>query len=101
MKNETTKLKRGDNCMPNQKMPIPKQRRNPPLENRVRFENIKDSSRPRVPRQPTPNAVVLDDVCDEKSTEKEGNYLPNKCFEIVHGWMQGIHVHIWRWRKRS
>jgi hypothetical protein len=72
MKNETTRLKRGDNYMPNQKMSIPKQRRNPPPENRVKFENTKDSPRPRVPRQPTPNAVVLDDICDEKSIEQEG-----------------------------
>jgi hypothetical protein len=83
MQNEITRLRRGDNYMPNPRIPIPEQRRNPPPENRVRFENTEDPPRPRVPRQPTPNAVVLDDVCDEKLTEQEGYYLPDECSETV------------------
>jgi hypothetical protein len=57
--------------MPNPRIPIPKQRRNPPPENRVKFKNTEDPRRPRVPRQPIPNAIVLDDVYDEKLTEQE------------------------------
>jgi hypothetical protein len=68
--NEITRLRRGDNYMPNPRMPIPEQRRNPPPKNKVRFENTEDPSRPRVPRQPTRNVVVLDDVYDEKLTEQ-------------------------------
>jgi hypothetical protein len=59
----------GDNYMPNPRMPIPEQRRNHPLENRVRFENTDNPQRLRVPRKPTPNAAVLDDVYDEKLIE--------------------------------
>jgi hypothetical protein len=51
--------------MRNPRMFIPEQRRNPPLENKVRFENTDDPQRPRVPRKPTPNTTVLDDVYDE------------------------------------
>jgi hypothetical protein len=39
MQNEITRQRRGDNYMPNPIIPIPEQRRNPPPENRVRFEN--------------------------------------------------------------
>jgi hypothetical protein len=66
MQNKITRLTRADNYMLNPRMLIPKKRRNPPPENRVRFENIDDPQRPRVPRQPTPNTVVLDDVYDEQ-----------------------------------
>jgi hypothetical protein len=83
MQNEITRLRRGDNYMPNPRMLIPEQRRNPPPENRVRFENIDDPQRPRVPRQPTPNAVVLDDVYDEQLIEQEIYYLPDESSETV------------------
>jgi hypothetical protein len=66
MENEITRLRRGDNYMPKPRMPIPDQRRNPPPENIFRFENTNDPQRLRVPRQPTPNRVVMDDVYDEK-----------------------------------
>jgi hypothetical protein len=39
MKNDITRLRSGDNDMSHSRMPIPEQRRNPPQENRVRFEN--------------------------------------------------------------
>jgi len=35
----------------------------------VRFEKTNNPQRPRVPRKPTPNADVLDDVYDEKLIE--------------------------------
>jgi hypothetical protein len=66
-------LGRGDNYMPNPRMSILEQRRNPPLENRVRFEDTDNPERPRVTRQPTPNMVVLDYVYEEKIIKKE-NY---------------------------
>jgi hypothetical protein len=95
MHNDISRIRRGDNYMPNPRMPILKQRRNPPPENRVRFKNTKDPPRPRVPRQPTPNAIVLDDVCDEKSTEKEGYYSPNECSETLHmdGWEAPMYIY--------
>jgi hypothetical protein len=83
MNNEITRLRRGDNYMPNPRMLIPEQRRNPPLENRVRFKNTDDPQRPRVPKQPTPNVVVLDDVYDEQLIEKEGYYLPDESSETM------------------
>jgi hypothetical protein len=52
-------------------MSVPEKINNPPQENRVRFENMDNPQRPRVPKKPTPNAVVLDDVYDEKMVEKE------------------------------
>jgi hypothetical protein len=84
MQNEIIRLRRGDNYMPNTRMPIPEQRRNPPSKNRVRLENIEDSLRLRVPRQPTPNAVVLDEVYDEQLTKQDGYYLPDECSETMY-----------------
>jgi hypothetical protein len=70
MQNEITRQRRGYNYMSNRRIPIPEQRWKPPPENRVRFENTEDPPRPRVPRQPTPNATFLDVVCDKQSTKK-------------------------------
>jgi hypothetical protein len=84
MQVEITKLRRGDNYVANPRMSVPEQRRNPPQENRVRFENMDNPQRPRVPKQPTPNAVVLDDIYDEKMVEKENYYSPDESYEIVH-----------------
>jgi hypothetical protein len=64
-------------------MEVQEQRRNPPQENRVRFENIDNTQRSRVPRKPIPNAVVLDDVYDEKMVEQWNYYLPNEIYEII------------------
>jgi hypothetical protein len=49
----------------------------------VRFENTDNPQRPRVPRKPIPNVVVLDDVYDEQMVEKGNYYLPNESFESV------------------
>jgi hypothetical protein len=46
-------------------MLVQEKRRNTPKENIVRFENTNNPQRPRVPRKPIPNVVVLDDVNDE------------------------------------
>jgi hypothetical protein len=69
--------------MPNPRMSILEQRRNPPPENRVRFENTDNPQRLRVHRQPTPNTVVLDDVYEEQLIEQENYYLPDESSEIV------------------
>jgi hypothetical protein len=58
-------------------MSIQDQIRTPPQENKVRFENTDNLQRQRVPRQPVPNAVVMDDVYDEKMVEKGNDYFPN------------------------
>jgi hypothetical protein len=50
----------------------------------VRFENIDNPQRPRVPRQPTPNATILDDVYDEKMVDQENYYSPDESLEDVH-----------------
>jgi hypothetical protein len=49
----------------------------------VRFENTDNTQRPRVPRQPTPNASFLDDVYDKKLIEQENYYLPDESYETV------------------
>jgi hypothetical protein len=49
----------------------------------VRFENTDNPQRPRVPRQPTPNATVLDDVYDEKLIEQENYYSLDESYETV------------------
>jgi hypothetical protein len=81
MQNEITRLRRGDNYVENLRMSVPEKRRNPPQENRVRFENMDNPQRPRVPRKPTPNAVVMDDVYDEKMVEQENYYSPDESSE--------------------
>jgi hypothetical protein len=83
MQNNITRLTRGDNYMPNPRMSIPDQRRNPPQENRVRFENTDNPQRLRVPRHPTPNAVVMDDFYDEQLIEQENYYSPDESSENV------------------
>jgi hypothetical protein len=65
------------------RMSVQEKRRNPPEENRVRFENMDNLQRPRVPRKPTPNAVILDDLYDEKMVEKEKYYLPDESYETL------------------
>jgi hypothetical protein len=67
----------------NLRIPVPEQRRNPPEENIVRFEKMDNPQTPRVPRQPTPNETILDDVYDEKMVEKENYYSPNESFETI------------------
>ena len=69
--------------MPNPRIPIPEQRRNPPQENRVRFENTYIPQIPRVHRKPTINAVVLDDVYDEQLIEKENYYSLDESSKTV------------------
>jgi hypothetical protein len=83
MQNVITRLRRGDNCMQNSRIPIPYKRRNPPPKNRVRFENMDNPQRPRVPRQHTTNAVVLDDVYDEQLIEQENYYSPDERYETM------------------
>jgi hypothetical protein len=50
----------------------------------VRFENMDNLQRPRIPRKPTPNAVVLDDVYDEKMVEQENYYSPDEIYKTMH-----------------
>ena len=83
MKNKITRLIRRDNYIPKPRIPIPEQRRNPPPENRMRFEDIDNPQIPRVPRQPTPNVIVLDDVYDEQLIQQANHYLPNERSETV------------------
>jgi hypothetical protein len=83
MQNEITILRRGDNYVENPRMSAPEKRRNPPQENGVRFENMDNLQRPRVPRKPTPNAVILDDVYDEKMVEQEKYYSPYESSKTV------------------
>jgi hypothetical protein len=83
MQNEITKLRKGDNYVANPRMWVPEQRRKTPQENRERFENMDNTQRPRVPRQPTPNVVVLDDVYDEKMVDRENYYSPDENSETV------------------
>ena len=83
MQNKITKLRRGDNYVENLRMSVPEQRSNPPQENIMRFENMANSQRPRIPKQPTSNAIVVDDVYDEKMVEQEKYYSPDESFETV------------------
>ena len=69
--------------MPNPRIPIQQKRRNPPQENRVRFENTDNPQRPRVPRQPTPNPTILDDVYDEQLIEKHNYYSSDESSETM------------------
>jgi hypothetical protein len=83
MLNEITRLRRGDNYVENLRIPVQEKIRNPPQENIVRFENMDNMQRPRVPRKPTPNADVLDDVYDEEMVEKENYYSPDGSSETI------------------
>jgi hypothetical protein len=64
-------------------MSVQEQRRNPPQEKRVRFENVDNQQRQRVPRQPILNVVVLDEPYNEHIVEQENDYLPEEIFEPV------------------
>jgi hypothetical protein len=64
-------------------MLITDQRRNPPPRNRVGFENTDDPQTPRVPIMPTPNAVILDDVYDEKLIEQEIYSLLDEIYKTI------------------
>jgi hypothetical protein len=83
MQNEITRLRRNDNYMPNMRMSVPEQRRNPTQEQRMRFENVDNQQRQRVPRQPTLNTVILDEPYNEKMVEPENDYMPEEIFESV------------------
>jgi hypothetical protein len=83
MQNEITRLRRVDNYVANPRMSVQEQRGNPPQEFKVRFENTGNLQRPRVPRQSTPNVVVLDDVYDEKMVKQENYYFPDEISENV------------------
>jgi hypothetical protein len=67
----------------NSRISVPEQRRNPPKENRVGFENMDNPQRPRVHRQPTTNVVILDHVYDEQMVEQEKYYSPDEISETV------------------
>jgi hypothetical protein len=93
MKNEITRLIKGNNYVANLIILVPEQRRNLPQENIVRFENMDNMKIPRVPGQPTLNAVVLDDVSDEKMVEKENYYSSDESSETVH--MEGCETSVY------
>jgi hypothetical protein len=84
MKNEITILRRGDSYVENPRMLILKQISNPPQKNRVRFESTDNPQRPSVPRKPTPNAAILDDVYDKQLVEQENYYSPDESIETVY-----------------
>jgi len=96
MQNEITRLRRGDNYVVNPRIPIPEQRRNPPQENRVRFEKMDNPQRPRVPSQRTPNETVLDDVYDEKLIEQENYYSLDKSSKTIHMERCEMPIHIFK-----
>jgi len=99
MKNEITILRRGDNYMENPRIPIPYQRRNPPQENRVRFENTNNTQRPRGPRKPLSNATILDDVYDEQLVEQDNYYSLDEISEIVQ--MDGCKTSMYIFKERD
>jgi hypothetical protein len=76
-------MRRGYNYVANPRIPIPEKRRNPPQENRVRFERTDNPKIPRVPRQPTHNVIVMDDAYDEHLIEQENYYSPDESYETV------------------
>jgi hypothetical protein len=54
MQNNIKKIRRGDSYVANPRILVQEQRRNPPQENRVRFENMVNSQRPRSPGSQPP-----------------------------------------------
>jgi hypothetical protein len=83
MQNEITRLRRNDNYVLNPRMSAPEQRRNSAPEQRMRFENVDNQQRQRVPRQPTQNAVILDEPYNEQMIEPENDFFPEEVFESV------------------
>jgi hypothetical protein len=63
-------------------MLVLEQRRNPPQDHIVRFEND-DNQRDRVPIQPIPNGTVIDELYIKQMVEQENDYLPEETFEPV------------------
>jgi hypothetical protein len=72
----------------------PKEKEEPSQENKVRFEKTNNTQRPRVPKQPSPNTVVLEDVYDDKLIEKENYYSPDEISETVYmdGWKTPMYI---------
>jgi hypothetical protein len=83
MQNEIIRLRRGDNHVVNHRISIQEKRRNPPQENRVRFENMIIHKDKGFPGNQPQMQVVLDDVYDEKMVEQGNDYLPDESFEII------------------
>jgi hypothetical protein len=83
VQNEITVLRRGDNYVANPRILVQEKIRNPPQENKLRFENTDNQQRQRVPRKPIPNEIVSDDIYNEKLVEKGNDYLPDESFENV------------------
>ena len=83
MQNEITILRRNDNYAPNMRMSVQEKRRNPPQEQRVRFENVDNQQRQRVLGKEIPNAMVLDEPYNEQIVEQENDYLLEEIFEPI------------------
>jgi hypothetical protein len=83
MQNEIIRLRRNENFMPDSRMPVPEQRRNPAQEQRTRIENTNDQQRQRIPRAPNPNAIILEEAYDEQVIEQEADYIQEEILESV------------------
>jgi hypothetical protein len=69
MKNELTRLRRGENFVLNSRILSQEQRRNPILEKRVRNDEKNEEYRQMTPRVPNPNDVVLEEIFEDENLD--------------------------------
>jgi hypothetical protein len=86
MQNEITRLKRGENLIP----PNPNMRA-PLHDQRIRNDRIEEH-RPRAPRVPNPNVVVLEEIVEEENFENliKKQMLTKMKFWNQYKWMKVI-----------
>jgi hypothetical protein len=86
MQNEITRLKRGENLIP----PNPNMRA-PLHDQRIRNDRIEEH-RPRAPRVPNPNVVVLEEIVEEENFENfdQETMLTKIKFWNQYKWMKVI-----------
>jgi hypothetical protein len=49
----------------------------------MRIENVDNQQRQRIPREPNPNATILEEPYNEKMVDKEDDYVQEEYFESV------------------
>jgi len=83
MKNEIIRLKRNENFIPNPRMLVQNQRRNPIQEWRIRGDGTIDEFKQRASRVPNPNVVILEDNFEDQFYDQEVDYIQEEIVESI------------------
>jgi hypothetical protein len=84
MQNEIIRLRRNENFMLDSRMSSSRtKKKSCSRTKRTRIENTNDQQRQRIPREPNPNAVILEEAYDEQTIEQEVDYIQEEILESV------------------